>query len=636
MPALKGKHMDNMTVAYIFSQEPYYFEESLTEIKPLVKHCVIVFCSDSLDIQLICGRARNVLNETDVSVELCKGSSAGAVDLARARSADGWLLILNEDECVDRGELERATRLLHPRPNDLFGVPTIFFWHDKSHALNPRKRRIVEESPRLIWVGSNPSSNNSPSSALANLTKEREDLKSFSVFNYSYAIPRAAMEKRFGPSCPQTEARHPADKPSNLPEGSSAVDFCLPSQWFSPWWELGLNREPNEVIRHSGRHPSAMADASSDCLIHDLSSLPPNENEAVLVWEGWIGQEISLGVATEHIIHHLEKDGWDPHLYPVNLLGPVSAVSASTRRAVLREAQAREHLRHHTKLITVKYCHTGDWTMLEYAKARLKIGYSPQERTAFVPMDVKRANRMDLVMVTSSYVQRVAEASGVDRPFYVCHHGYDPQWIQPIIRPARSRFTFLSVSVLNLRKGPDLLLQAFDEEFRHETDVHLIVKTSPHVWHQELHEKLVGIYGNHPQITFLQHHHTDEMMARLYHSADCFVLPTRGEGFGLPTLEAMATGLPVITTNWSGHLDFCNSDNSYLIDVTNKDQLEFAMGCEEWWASPDQEHLRFLMRYVYEHQDEAFQRGQRAAQEVAEWTWDRQVSKLSSFLRTLL
>src|SRR6185295_2786220 len=54
-------------------------------------------------------------------------------------------------------------------------------------------------------------------------------------------------------------------------------------------------------------------------------------------------------------------------------------------------------------------------------------------------------------------------------------------------------------------------------------------------------------------------------LARLYHEAHCFVLPTRGEGFGMPILEAMATGLPVIVTGYSGHLDFCNPTTTHLI-----------------------------------------------------------------------
>lgn len=55
-----------------------------------------------------------------------------------------------------------------------------------------------------------------------------------------------------------------------------------------------------------------------------------------------------------------------------------------------------------------------------------------------------------------------------------------------------------------------------------------------------------------PKIEVVQEHLHALQMPSLYKSADCFVLPTHGEGWGLPTMEAMAMGLPTITTNWGG------------------------------------------------------------------------------------
>jgi len=56
-------------------------------------------------------------------------------------------------------------------------------------------------------------------------------------------------------------------------------------------------------------------------------------------------------------------------------------------------------------------------------------------------------------------------------------------------------------------------------------------------------------------------------MPRLYKGADCFVLPSRGEGWGRPHIEAMSMGLPAIATNWSGNTEFMLEDNSYLIPI---------------------------------------------------------------------
>jgi len=53
----------------------------------------------------------------------------------------------------------------------------------------------------------------------------------------------------------------------------------------------------------------------------------------------------------------------------------------------------------------------------------------------------------------------------------------------------------------------------------------------------------------------------------LYNMADCFVLATRGEGFGLPYCESGSCETPVIATRCGGQLDFLTDENSFLIDI---------------------------------------------------------------------
>ena len=71
-----------------------------------------------------------------------------------------------------------------------------------------------------------------------------------------------------------------------------------------------------------------------------------------------------------------------------------------------------------------------------------------------------------------------------------------------------------------------------------------------------------------PKIHLLHGSLTDEEMAGLYHHPKVKALATctRGEGFGLPILEASASGLPVVATNWSGHLDFMTRGKFIKLD----------------------------------------------------------------------
>lgn len=54
---------------------------------------------------------------------------------------------------------------------------------------------------------------------------------------------------------------------------------------------------------------------------------------------------------------------------------------------------------------------------------------------------------------------------------------------------------------------------------------------------------------------------------RYYASVDAFVLPSRGEGWGRPHVEAMSMGLPIIATNWSGTTEYLDESVGYPIKV---------------------------------------------------------------------
>jgi glycosyltransferase involved in cell wall biosynthesis len=56
-----------------------------------------------------------------------------------------------------------------------------------------------------------------------------------------------------------------------------------------------------------------------------------------------------------------------------------------------------------------------------------------------------------------------------------------------------------------------------------------------------------------------------EAMIGLYKAASAYVLPTHGEGWGLPYMESMAMGLPTIATEWGGNLEFMSKDTGLLV-----------------------------------------------------------------------
>jgi len=89
-------------------------------------------------------------------------------------------------------------------------------------------------------------------------------------------------------------------------------------------------------------------------------------------------------------------------------------------------------------------------------------------------------------------------------------------------------------------------------------------------------------------------HVPDEMMANRYRMMDVFCFPTRGEGFGLPLLEAEATGVPVVTTGASTGPELCPSQ--YLIPVKD---YEWEWFNKEWRPNVSSESILAELERVY-------------------------------------
>lgn len=195
-------------------------------------------------------------------------------------------------------------------------------------------------------------------------------------------------------------------------------------------------------------------------------------------------------------------------------------------------------------------------------------------------------------------------------------------------------FRFLCVGKWEQRKGIDILLRAWCQAFLPHENVELALHChNPHLPNFQL-EKALDALKLPPHAPILPSHPChDHRMGDVYRNSDAFVLPTRGEGWGLPVIEAMACGLPVVVTNYSAPLEYANSTNAFLIDVEQmvpvNDHHHFDADTDFGkWAQPDREHLAQLLRYVYENREEASHRGQQAARDASEnWTWRQSVSR---------
>jgi glycosyltransferase involved in cell wall biosynthesis len=205
----------------------------------------------------------------------------------------------------------------------------------------------------------------------------------------------------------------------------------------------------------------------------------------------------------------------------------------------------------------------------------------------------------------SAHVQKVMIDQGVYVPMTTSGCGVD-HWERVTadrsrVCPGRS-FRFLHVSSCFPRKGADVLLRAYGTAFTSADDVTLVIKTFANP-HNEIHTWLAEArrdFPLYPDVVILEEDMSDSELKGLLEQCHVLVSPSRAEGFGMPLAEAMLSGLPVITTGWSGQLDFCTPETAWLVDFTFAPaQTHFGL-FGSMWAEPDLGHLGRTMREVFQ------------------------------------
>jgi glycosyltransferase involved in cell wall biosynthesis len=113
-------------------------------------------------------------------------------------------------------------------------------------------------------------------------------------------------------------------------------------------------------------------------------------------------------------------------------------------------------------------------------------------------------------------------------------------------------------------------------------------------------------------------------LARLISLADCGVFPARAEGWNNEIPEFFALNKPVITTNYSAHTEYCNTENSFLVDIERLEPAiddKFFDGYGNWANIGKKQQDQFVeyMRYVYTNKVQTNSGGLNKAKELV---WD--------------
>jgi glycosyltransferase involved in cell wall biosynthesis len=221
----------------------------------------------------------------------------------------------------------------------------------------------------------------------------------------------------------------------------------------------------------------------------------------------------------------------------------------------------------------------------------------------------ERLNLARAVIVPSRFLVDVCRRSGVNVPVEVVAQGVDPDVYHYEHRPERDVFTTLMVGTVDDRKHIGEGIAAWRIACGNDPQARLVIKS----------RFQKGNYSfDDARISFFKHDEATRGIAQWYRDADV-LLALGNEGFGLPLVEAMATGLPVIALNSEGQADVCGDAGDCLLSVDPVDWVPYndlSWGPAGVRGVPGAEDVAELLRWVAAHRSEAREMG-RAASEWA-------------------
>lgn len=171
------------------------------------------------------------------------------------------------------------------------------------------------------------------------------------------------------------------------------------------------------------------------------------------------------------------------------------------------------------------------------------------------------------------------------------------------------------------RKNPFGVLDAFEQLVarRPEAPLHALIKykggEAGNPDRQALEARIAQLSGRVQTIT---REMSDNEVKNLFRNVDVFVSLHRSEGFGRGLAEAMALGTPVVTTGWSGNMDFMDAETALLVDyqLVPVKPGAYLYGEGQHWAEPDVAQASRLIEQVMDRPAEAKARAERARRNI--------------------
>lgn len=220
----------------------------------------------------------------------------------------------------------------------------------------------------------------------------------------------------------------------------------------------------------------------------------------------------------------------------------------------------------------------------------------------------------DELVVASQWAKSIIEDNNINIKTSVVPLGVNSELFDyKLCKPKSDAdpYVFICMGKWEIRKGYDILAELFNQAFDINDNVQLWILASSHkscFSEKELNE-WHGYYENtklKDKIKIFPRLQTQKEVASVISQADCGIFMCRAEGWNLDLLEVMTMDKPVITTNYSAHTEYCDSQNAFLVNIDEKEDAydgKWFHGFGKWAKIGQNQKDQAIeyMRYVYKN-----------------------------------
>lgn len=346
----------------------------------------------------------------------------------------------------------------------------------------------------------------------------------------------------------------------------------------------------------------------------------------------------SYGLVCLNYLASLTKAGTRTSFFPI-----VSPVTASEQYGDIIRTALQNQDDFDDRAPSLRIWHAN--SLAEHVGRGKHIGYTIFELDRFTTREFKHLHSQDQVITCSEWGRNVLMGAGVKAD--VVPLGVDPTIFSPANVPRPEGPTvFAHYGKWEIRKGIDVLQVAFNRAFDKKDNVVLrlhcwnpflikfdqqgkIISDENVTWEGYFKKSRLG-----DKIEIAPWLPTQYDIANSMRAADVGVFPARAEGWNLELLEMMACGKHVITTNYSGHTEFCNNANAHLIEVPERESAFDGVFFHNQgnWAAFEEDQIEQLVEYMrVTHsltQSGVLKSNEAGVNTAKQFTWDNAAKKL--------